>query len=77
MKINFLSWNVRGANDRNERKIMKALIKSQRVDLVCLQEAKIQDMSLGLVRNLGVGRFLGWGAANARGGSWRGGSYLG
>ena len=67
MKINFLSWNVRGANDRNERKIMKALIKSQRVDLVCLQEAKIQDMSLGLVRNLGVGRFLGWGAANARG----------
>ena len=45
MKIKILSWNVRGANDRNERKIMKALIKSQRVDLVCLQEAKIQDMS--------------------------------
>ena len=59
MKIKFLSWNVRGANDKNKRKIIKALIKSQRVDLVCLPETKIQDMSLGLVPSLGVGRFLG------------------
>ena len=59
MKIKFLSWNVRGANDKNKRKIIKALIKSQRVDLVCFPETKIQDMSLGLVPSLGVGRFLG------------------
>ena len=59
MKIKFLSWNVRRANDKNKRKIIKALIKSQRVDLVCFPETKIQDMSLGLVPSLGVGRFLG------------------
>ena len=48
MKLKFLSWNVRGANDINKRKIIKALIRSQRVDLVYFQETKIQDISLGV-----------------------------
>ena len=67
MKIKILSWNVRGVNDRNKRKIIKALISSQKVDLVCLQETKMTEMSLGVVQSLGVGRFLEWGALNARG----------
>ena len=37
------------------------------VDLVYLQETKIQEMSQGVIHSLGVGRFLGWGAVNARG----------
>ena len=61
MKIKILSWNVRGANNRDKRKVIKALIRSQRADLVCLQETKIQDMSRGSVHSLGVGRFIGWG----------------
>ena len=36
MNIRILSWNVRGANDKEKRKIIKALIKSQRADLVSL-----------------------------------------
>ena len=67
MKIKILSWNVRGASDRVKRKVIKALIRSQRADLVCLQETKIQDMSRGIVHSLGVERFLGWGAMSARG----------
>ena len=67
MKLKILSWNVRGANDRNKRKVVKALIRSQKVDVVCLQETKIQEMSQGVIHNLGGGRFLGWGAVNARG----------
>ena len=67
MKIKILSWNVRGVNDRNKRKLIKALIRSQKVDLVCLQETKMIEMSLGVVRSLGVRRYLGWGALNARG----------
>ena len=67
MKIKILSWNVRGVNDRNKRKLIKALIRSQKVDLVCLQETKMTEMSLGVVRSLGVGRFLEWGALNAKG----------
>ena len=62
MKLRILSWNVRGVNDSSKRKVVKALIRSQRVDLFCLQETKIQAMSEGVVGSLGTGRFLDWGA---------------
>lgn len=41
------------------------------MDLVCLQETKIQEMSIGVVGSLGVGRFLEWRAVNARGATGR------
>ena len=41
IKLRLLSWNMRGANDSFKRKVIKALIRSQRVDLFCLQEMKI------------------------------------
>ena len=67
MKLRLLSWNVRGANDSSKRKVIKAMIRSQRVDLFCLQETKIQAMTEGVVRSLGTGRFLEWGALDAHG----------
>ncbi|RVX10222.1 LINE-1 reverse transcriptase-like [Vitis vinifera] len=67
MKLRLLSWNVRGANDSSKRKVIKAMIRSQRVDLFCLQETKIQPMAEGVVRSLGTGRFLEWGALDAHG----------
>ena len=71
MKIKILSWNVRGVNDRNKRSLIKALIRSQKVDLVCLQETKMSQMSLGVVRSLGVG------SSECEGCSWRGAGFLG
>ena len=50
-----------------KRRIIKSVIKSQRVDVVCLQETKIKEMSTGLVRSLGVGRNIEWRAVNSRG----------
>ena len=47
-----------GVNDRDKRKIIKSVIKSQKVDVVCLQETKIKEMTTGLVRSPGVGRHL-------------------
>ena len=67
MKIRILSWNVRGANDRDKRKVIKLVIKSQRVDVVCVQETKIKEMNMGLVRSLGVGRHIDWRVINSRG----------
>ena len=58
---------MRGANDRYKKRLIKSLIKTQKTDLVCLQETKIQSMSCSLVRSLGVGRFLEWGALDSRG----------
>lgn len=67
IKIRILSWNVKGAKDSDKRKIIKSLIKSQRMDVVCLQETKIQEMSSGLVHSLGVGRYLQRSVVNSRG----------
>ena len=57
MKLKLLSWNVRGANDSSKRKIIKAIIRNQKVDLFCLQEKKIHAITEGVVRSLGTGRF--------------------
>ena len=69
MKVRILSWNVRGANDAAKRKVLKAFIKMQRANIVCLPETKIKDVSKGLIRSLGVGRFLDWAALRAEGAS--------
>lgn len=37
------------------------------MDLICLQETKIQVMSSRIVRSLCVGRCLEWGVDNSRG----------
>ena len=67
MKLKIMSGNVRGVNNRDKRKVLKAFIRSKKADIVCLQETKIQNMSVGIVRSLGVGRFLDWGAVDVEG----------
>ena len=67
MKLRLLTWNVRGANNCEKRKVIKALIKKNKVDLVCLQETKIQEMSMGIICSLEVGKFLDWGAVDSKG----------
>ena len=67
MKVKIISWNVRGVNDPDRRKIIRNFIRNQRVDLVCLQETKIQEMSTAVARSLGVGRIFDWRALNAEG----------
>ena len=37
---------------------LSSLIRKQKVDLFCIQETKIQLMTDGVVKSLGVGRFL-------------------
>ena len=67
MKVKILSWNVRGVNDSEKRKVIRNFVRTQRVDLVCLQETKIQGMNKDLVHSIGVGRFLEWKALDAEG----------
>ncbi|RVW43663.1 hypothetical protein CK203_080464 [Vitis vinifera] len=69
MKVKILSWNVRGANDSSKRKVIKTFIRNQRVDLICIQETKMQLMTDSIARSLGSGRFLDWKAVNAEGAS--------
>ena len=69
MKIRIISWNVKGANNPEKRKLIKAFLKSQRANVICLQETKIKAINRGLVGSLGARRFLDWGAINAVGAS--------
>lgn len=55
-----------GVCDGEKRKLMKSMIRSQKVDLVCLQETKVQEMFVQLVRSLGVEIFLDWEATKAK-----------
>ena len=49
-----------GVNEKNKRVIIRAFIKAQKADLVCLQETKLQEMSDGMIRSLrGVGVLSG------------------
>ena len=68
MEIKILSWNVRGLNDREKRRMAKLVARSQKADLVCFLETTVQEMSLKVVKSLGVGRSMDWGA-DARGAS--------
>ena len=54
-------------NDPEKRKAIRNFITTERVDLVCLQETKIQDMSKVLAHSIGVGKFLDWKALNKEG----------
>ena len=67
MKFKILSWNVGGVNDLDKRKVIKNFLRSHRTDLVCLQETKVQEMTIDLVRSLGVGWCLNWKVLNTEG----------
>ena len=43
------------------------MVRNQKPDLVCLLETKVKEMSLQMVKSVGVGRFLNWVSVDARG----------
>ena len=49
--------------------MLKAFIKMQRADVVCLQETKLKEVSNKMIRSLGVVKFLEWVAIKAEGAS--------
>ena len=38
MKIKVISWNVRGVNAPEKRKVIKNFLRNYRADIICLQE---------------------------------------
>ncbi|XP_041012226.1 exodeoxyribonuclease-like [Juglans microcarpa x Juglans regia] len=60
MKPKILSWNVRGLNDRNKRLCIKSLLRSWKIDVVCIQETKLRTVDRRLIRNLWGCLYVGW-----------------
>ena len=67
MKIKNFLWNVRSVKNPEKRKVVEQFIRDHWVDLVCLQETKVQDMTLRMARSLRAGRFTNWGTVDASG----------
>ena len=67
MRIKILCWNVRGLNDLEKKKLIKGVVRNQKPNLVCLLETKVKEMSLQMVKSVGIGRFLIWASVDARG----------
>ena len=47
--------------------MINLVVRAQKTDLVCFLETKVREMSLKVVKSLGAGRFMDWGAVNAGG----------
>ena len=69
MKIKIISWNVRGANHVSKRKLIKMFLKTQKVDVVCIQKTKWKSCSKGLARSLVLSSFVDWVASCSGGAS--------
>jgi exonuclease III len=60
MKCNILSWNVRGFNCPDKRLMVRNLLRQWRVDIVCLQETKLELISRKDVISLWGCRYVDW-----------------
>jgi exonuclease III len=49
MMPKILSWNVRGLNLVDKRMKIKSLLEVWKVDIACLQETKVQNVTRELV----------------------------
>ena len=69
MKIKILFWNVRGANDISKKNLIKAFIKTQKADVVCIQETKWRASPKGIIRSLTSSKYVDWVASCYEGAS--------
>ena len=71
MTLKLLSWNVRGLNEIDKRLQVRNLLRSWKVDIVCLQETKLEWITRGMVRSIWSCPFVDWlclGSVGASGG---------
>ena len=60
MKLCLLSWNVRGLNSSHRCELIRYWLRKWNCDVVCLQETKLADFDLQLVRSLWGNSFVDW-----------------
>jgi len=69
MKSKILSWNVRGLNEGDKWLKVINLIRQWKADIICLQETKLDFISIRLVRSLWGCHFVDWCYLASRGAS--------
>jgi hypothetical protein len=54
MKPKLLSWNVRGLNEVDKWLKVRNHLRQWKADIICLQETKLEFISINIERNCGV-----------------------
>ena len=44
MKLKLLTWNLKGLNDPKKRVVLKNWLREWKVDVICLQETKLDKV---------------------------------
>ena len=52
MKLKLVSWNVKGLNDPKKRGILRNWLRKWKVDVVCLQETKLDRVDWRIIRSI-------------------------
>ena len=65
MKLKLLTWNVRSLNDPKKQVVLKNWLRKWKVDVVCLQETKLDKVDGRVISNIWGNRFVGWEVLNA------------
>lgn len=47
-----LVWNARGLNSRARRSVVREFVVSQRISVLCLQESKVQNLSVTMANDI-------------------------
>lgn len=58
MQLKLVSWNVRGLNSRDKRRVVKNIMGDWKADIIYLQETKLQGDLTGLVTQIWGGRWI-------------------
>uniref|UniRef100_A0A0V0GZQ7 Putative ovule protein n=1 Tax=Solanum chacoense TaxID=4108 RepID=A0A0V0GZQ7_SOLCH len=58
MQFKLVSWNVRGLNNRDKRRVIKNIVGDWKADIICLQETKLQGDITELVRQIWGDRWV-------------------
>ncbi len=52
MKLKLLTWNVRGLNDPKKQVVLKNWLRNWKVDVVCLQETKLDKVNGRVIHSI-------------------------
>ena len=58
MNLKIISWNVRGLNEWDKRLQVRNLIRNWRLDIVCLQETKMELITRVVILSLWGGQHV-------------------
>jgi hypothetical protein len=67
MKHKILTWNVRGLNEEKKRLRVRRLLSQWKVDIVCLQETKLELITQGLVQSVWRCPYVEWSYVASKG----------